>query len=145
MFDASRRRFRLSTYRRPERWETMKRVALVGGVTLALGLKSRKAFKGALTAHHAGQHVGSEIRTLKRVIAAHGDTPHRVIRPAIDKLMERRARIRSTQRALSRRGNRFSTSAKIVGGVGIGYAGMPYARKRGIQNNLKWQRQQWGR
>ena len=145
MSDSYRRRFKLFRYRKPERWATIKRAALVGGAALALGLKSRGAFKGALKAHHAGQLAVEDIKRLKRITPSYAGYWQTALKRKLGETMTHLGKLRGHQRALRLRGARFRRASMLTGTLGAGYAGMPYARKRGQQNNLRWQRQQWGK
>lgn len=142
MSDSYRRKFRLFTFRKPERWETIKRAALVTGAVGALAVGARKNRALAGMALDRAQRLTRNRNILWRLPIESISQANRHVK-SLRKLTAMISEQKQLRRAFGKRGNRLANAAKITAGAGVGYVGMPYARKRGVKNNLEWQRQHW--
>lgn len=128
-------RARVVRSRHPVAWDTAKRALLTAGALGGLYVARRKAgqvVQRSLAATDRGRFRLLTIRRTRpfmtrdfgeaRVVRAERVTKHRL------------GRLRQQRAQVQRRYHRLGTAMKVTGGLGVGYVGMPLARKRGERN-----------
>jgi hypothetical protein len=132
---AGGRRLKLATYRHPYSHQALKRALFIGGLTVALGLKSRRLARAAVKTHRRLVKAHVDLRDLTR-----NPFPHDRLFRYIMKRRRYKVRMQALRKRQSLRADRYGKAAKIAGIGGSVYAAMPLAAYRGMQKDLERQR-----